>query len=221
MNNFASGQLERGGFKAYIISEIITKRTTLRTLTHLYLLLSVLNMHTEQTITPNQQFYLCVELLDMTLRKCSWSALVKMSKVSKFLREMVFSMIRTRVRKMVSKYIPSQDIDRFFEIMAETKSVIAGSLVRCIMTVDDRGMFDRHYPLQLNIVVPFLQKVDPSDGGTDGYQQWKRFLLGRKYDNECGGGDGIAPFHLSATASMWTLHKCVRNIAITYSIIAF
>lgn len=151
------------------------------------------------------------ELMDITIRECNWSTAVALTHVSVKARAFVLYVIRTRIRILLSKFLPPAHLDMFFELLERTNSVIAGSLVRCLMSIEKFYLYNRVHPLQLNIVVPLSFGDKAFDGAAIHYRRWRRFLVGSGYQDECGSGYGAAPFHLSASSSAWSYLRSVSK----------
>lgn len=162
----------------------------------------------------------CVELVEMILDECTWSAVVVFSKINKVLRFIVFSYVNARIRHFILKFIPSADVQAFFDLLEATDSAVVGSLVRCIMSVDAFSMYSRVHPLQLNITVPHKPDVYMCDT-TTGYRRWRRFLASCGYNDEYGGGEGIAPYHLSATSTSWSILRSVSVCTFIFAFVSF
>ncbi|KAF9542388.1 hypothetical protein CPC08DRAFT_770417 [Agrocybe pediades] len=97
----------------------------------------------------------------------SWDDLTAYVATSRYFREWAFRCIRHRVRKFLCLFVPESLLNTFFDLLLSSGSVVAGAIIRCIMSLP---VLDKVLPSTLDILVPTRQ-------ATPCWRRWNNFLV--------------------------------------------
>ncbi|KDR68038.1 hypothetical protein GALMADRAFT_146771 [Galerina marginata CBS 339.88] len=138
---------------------------------------------------PAAAVYGAAELLDMILELSCWTALMNMAQANRDLRFLVLDTFRKRVRRVLEHYIPSHEVEGFFELLHSTQSGIVGGVVRTMMVC--------HLPAYVGIFPTHLDIVVPHGHLVSAFSRWRRYLgaLGYTASNVTLRVGGTKDFH--------------------------
>lgn len=157
---------------------------------------------------PFKGVFGCNEIVERIASYLTWPMWVHLSNVDRGTRDVLHGAVRTRMRFFISRFIDWKDqAPDFFRLLESTDALVAGAVVRCILSVDTYYLYQDINPLQLNIVVPYGRQdlMSDTDSGTLEYRRWRRYLYGCGYRDEYGASPCNAPKHLSVTAKTWSV----------------
>lgn len=151
------------------------------------------------------------EVVDNILQHCPYATLIALSRVNCSLRPLIFRVIRSRLFYFAGLFMPIVMVPHFFELLERSKSSLAGSIVRCIVSSEMYPRYRVASPSQLNIIVPNSAPTAPAE--SQFFQCWERFL------NSCGytknPESAKLPSEWNASCNNWSLFILVSRAVLT------
>jgi len=137
--------------------------------------------HPSMSLVPNESFLAVIHSPDLRrelVKFFNWSVICAMMAINQELRAWAFDIIHARVTKFLGLFLGVEYLPDFFELLQDSRSAVAGAIVRCIMSV----MVDYYYhinPNSMEIVVP--SEYSCGVGGIPATRRWHIFLLRSGY----------------------------------------
>lgn len=118
------------------------------------------------------------EIVQRIFQYCTWSAVVDLMHVNSAFRAIGFRLLRFRITFFLRDFFHMDRMEAFFELLDSTEAMVAGGVVRSIMSLGSFDYFDEVKHDHLTIVVPY---DNGSNGSSHSFFKWRRFVMSCGY----------------------------------------
>ncbi|RDB17859.1 hypothetical protein Hypma_000841 [Hypsizygus marmoreus] len=159
--------------------------------------------HARQTILFGNTalVYACSELMAKILSHCSIATIVSFSHVDITAREHAQAAIRTRITRVIRRFLNAVEREAFFQKLGESNAGLCGSVAMSVVTTS-MIFGERERPRDLNVIVPLGEA-----------REWHTYLISLGYDFE-----EKVPIHESFHGKILTMRRFWNEEALSVTI---